>query len=70
MTIKQDIPNGWVEAALSQCLIQCTNIPHKVIVTDWLWRNKHAEAIETVIIPADYKWRDGIIAAYHKRLCA
>ena len=70
MTIKQSIPKGWIEAQLPASQIKHTSIPHKIIVTDWLWRNKHAEAIETVIIPnqKDFVYRDKVISEYIKRI--
>jgi hypothetical protein len=67
MYIKQEIPNGWIAAKTHRRDIPFTSIPYKVI-TDWLWRNRHAEPIETVIIPESHIRQDNLIANYYKRI--
>lgn len=67
--IKQEIPQGWIKAQSRFIILEFTTIPHKQIITDWLWRNQHAEPIFTTIIPDDpnYRFRDKCIADYEKR---
>lgn len=70
MTIKQEIPKGWVTAKSRYVDLRHTSIPHQQIVTDWLWRNKHAEPIIITIIrdKPEYVFRDNCIASYYKRI--
>ena len=70
--IKQEIPKGWKESESRFVDLEYTTIPHKQIITDWLWRNKHAEPIHTTIIPntSDYVYRDMCIATYYRRIRA
>lgn len=68
--IKQEIPKGWVEAKTRFVNLEFTSIPHRQIVTDWVWRNRHAEPVKTTIIPdkPDYVFRDNCIANKNARL--
>ena len=70
MAIKQTIPNNMVESPLHYSHLSDAHIKYKQIITDWLWRNQHAQPIITTIIDkADYAKAE-IIAKYYKRVFA
>jgi hypothetical protein len=48
--IKQSIPSGWLKSPAKKDDLDALKITYKIIVTDWIYRNKHAQAVETVII--------------------
>jgi hypothetical protein len=70
MTIKQDIPLGWIASPLPPHELKWLHIAYKEIVTDWVWRNRHANPTITCIIRAEDEHRAVLCANYHRRLGA
>jgi hypothetical protein len=69
MTIKQDIPQGFVAASCSQRrTLRYTSIPWQNIITDWRRGKGHFEPVWTTIIPVEYVPRDLALMNYYRRL--
>lgn len=63
------LPNGWIYAKCSGNTLMYTSIPVRKFITNWLWRNGHAEPIFGYAIPdtPETRFRDNCIAAYEER---
>jgi hypothetical protein len=64
--IKQEIPVGYVRSPLNEGLCKDSHIDCKVIVTAWVWRAGHANAVKTVIIKDCDLAKAKLIANYYK----
>jgi hypothetical protein len=61
--IKQEIPSGWVKSPAKKDDLVALKIQYN-IVTDWIYRNRHAQAVETVIIADSDFDRANLCAAF------
>ena len=68
MSIRQDIPVGWVESPVRAGELRALRIEYKGIVTGWVWRNRHANPIETLIIKSEDLSRALLCCNYYKRI--
>ena len=66
--IKQEIPKGWKATLLTMKDLPYTGIPYKTIITDWRWQNRHANPVETTIIPVEYAEKETLFLNYNAKL--
>ena len=68
MTIKQEIPENYVESPAKKTTLDALKIDYQEIVTDWRWCNRHAQPVLTTIIAFDDYSRAELAASYYKRI--
>lgn len=66
--IKQEIPYGWGVSPIGSRLCKESGIDYQVLVTSWIFRNRHDNAIKSVIIKDCDLVKARLIRGYYRRL--